>query len=213
MVPEVDNHKKLAHEVRPLFNSQKGQVNDARWRMTTRLHLHCHVFARRISCCHLTPSLPARISGKSSLRRWWHMPRPFSSGCEKADPPTGGKLCLLAGSIVELWEEMKCYMSFSDEDVFNGMALLEESPIISPEEATSKSTQPTLANTPVNEATVDMTMEPAAEKRPPNKFSGWEKVLHPSRPIVTAGQIPPLLRGLRQSPHSQSSGEGLVWIP
>ena len=67
----------------------------------------------------------------------------------KADlPTTGGKPCLLVGRVVELWEEMKCYVSFSDEDVFNGIALLEETPIIPPKEATSESTQPTPANPP-----------------------------------------------------------------
>ena len=96
------------------------------------------------------------------------------------------------GSIIELWEEMKCYLSFSDEDVFKGVALLEEAPIIPPEEVAPGGTQPTPANIPVKEAAVDMTMEPTVEKRPPNKFPGWEKVLPPSRPIVTTGQIPPL---------------------
>ena len=132
---------------------------------------------------------------------------------EKADSPTGGKPCLLVGSIVDLWEEMKCYVSFSDEDVFNGIALLEETPIITPKEATTKSAPPTLANPPVKEATVDTTMEPAVEKRPPNKFPDWEIVPHPSRPIVATGQIPPLLRGPRQRSHSQSLGEGLVQLP
>ena len=61
---------------------------------------------------------------------------------EKANPPTRGKPCLLAGSVVELWEEMKCYISFSDEDVFSGIALPEEPPIIPPKEATPKGTQP-----------------------------------------------------------------------
>ena len=65
---------------------------------------------------------------------------------EKADLPTGGKPHLLAGSIVELWEEMKCYVSFSDEDVFSGVALLEDPPIIPPKEATPKGAQPTSAN-------------------------------------------------------------------
>ena len=129
---------------------------------------------------------------------------------EKADPPTGGKPCLLAGNIVELWEEMKCCISFSDEDVFNGIALPEETPIIPPKEATPKNTQLTLANLPVKEATMDMTMEPTAEKKPPNKFPGWKKVLHLSRPIVDTGQIPPLLRGPRQRPHSWSLGKRLV---
>ena len=57
---------------------------------------------------------------------------------EKADSPTGGKPGLLVGSIVELREEMKCYASFSDEDVFNGVALLEEIPINPPKEALPK---------------------------------------------------------------------------
>ena len=43
---------------------------------------------------------------------------------EKANLPTQGQPHLLVGSIVELREEMKCYVSFSDQDVFSGMALL-----------------------------------------------------------------------------------------
>ena len=65
---------------------------------------------------------------------------------EKVDLPAGGKPHLLVGCIVELWEEMKCYVSFTDEDVFNGIALPEETPIIPPKEATPENTQPTLAD-------------------------------------------------------------------
>ena len=61
---------------------------------------------------------------------------------EKANLPTKGQTHLLAGSIVELREEMKCYISFSDEDIFSGMALLMESPITPPKEATPKGIQP-----------------------------------------------------------------------
>ena len=132
---------------------------------------------------------------------------------EKADLPTGCKPHLLAGSIVQLWEEMKCYVSFSDEDVFSGVALLEEPHVIPPEEATPEGTQPTLADPPVKEAIVDITMEPTEEKKPPNQFPGWEKVLHPSRLKVAARQIPPLLRGPKQRPHSWSLGERLVQHP
>ena len=74
----------------------------------------------------------------------------------------------------ELQEEMECYLSFSDEDVFKGIALPEETPIISPKEVTPQSAQPTPAGTPIREATVEMTMESPAEKRPLNKFPGWE---------------------------------------
>ena len=92
---------------------------------------------------------------------------------EKVNLPTGGKPHLLVGSMIELWEEMECYLSFSDEDVFKGVTLPEETPIIPPEEVTPKSAQPTPAATPVREAVVEMTMEPPTEKRPPNKFLGW----------------------------------------
>ena len=175
-------------------------------------HLHCCVFAGRIFCCHQILLSPARISRKFSMRRWWHMPGPFSSG-QRRLTFTGGKPYLLDGSVIELQEEMEWYLSFSDEDVFKGIALLEETPVISPKEVTPQSTQPTPAGTPVKEATMDTTVELAAEKRPQNRFPGWVKVLHPSRPIVTAGLIPPLSRGPRQRPHSWSSGKGLVWIP
>ena len=74
---------------------------------------------------------------------------------EKANLPTEGQPCLLAGSIVKLREEMKCYVSFTDEDIFSGMALLEESPITQPKEATPEGTQPAQADSPVKEATVD----------------------------------------------------------
>ena len=134
----------------------------------------------------------------------------FQFWAEKVNLLTGGKPCLLVGSVIELKEEMECYLSFSNEDVFKGIALPEETPTISPKEVTPQSTQPTPAGTPVKEATVDMTVETTTEKRPPNKFPGWEKVLHPCRPIVPTRQIPPLSRGPRQRPPSQSSGEGLV---
>ena len=46
---------------------------------------------------------------------------------EKANLPTQGQPCLLVGSVLELREEMKCYVSFPDEAVFSGMALPKES--------------------------------------------------------------------------------------
>ena len=45
---------------------------------------------------------------------------------EKVNLPAGGKPCLLVGSVIELWEEIKCYLSFSNEDVFSSMVLLKE---------------------------------------------------------------------------------------
>ena len=45
---------------------------------------------------------------------------------EKANVPTQGHPCLLAGSVVEFREEMKHYVSFPGEAVFSGMALWQE---------------------------------------------------------------------------------------
>ena len=112
---------------------------------------------------------------------------------EKVSLPTGGEPHLMAGSMVELQEEMGCYLYFSDKDMFQVIALPEEAPAIPPEEVTPESTQPVPASTPVKKAT----MEPAAKKRPLNQFPGWEKVLHMSRPIVTAGETIPLSRGMK----------------
>ena len=112
---------------------------------------------------------------------------------EKVNLPTGGQPCLLVGNMIELGEEMKCYLSFSDKDMFNGIALQEETPITPPEEVTPQSTQPVPASIPMKKAT----MEPAAKKRPLNQFPGWEKVLHPSRPVVAAREAPSLSRGMK----------------
>ena len=56
-----------------------------------------------------------------------------------------------------------------------------------------------------------MAREPTVEKRLPNKFLGWEKVLHPFQPMVATRQIPPLLRGPRLGPCNW--GEEPIQIP
>ena len=146
--------------------------------MTTRLCLPCSVFTRRISYFHQTIFTCQdiwEIQHEKMVAYTWA----FQFWAEKADLPTGCKPCLLAGSVVELWEEIKCYISFSDEDVFKGIALLEEFSVGPSQEATPESAQPTLANPLMKKATGDMTMEAAAEKMHLNKFPGWEKVQHP----------------------------------
>ena len=97
---------------------------------------------------------------------------------EKTDLPAGGRPCLLAESVKELQEEMRCYLSFSDEEVLKGMDPLEEMSAIPTEEANPQSTT-TPAGTPKEQVTMRAVREPAAERKSP-KFLGWEKVLHPS---------------------------------
>ena len=61
---------------------------------------------------------------------------------------------------MELREEMKCYISFPDEAVLNGMALLEEPSTTQPKEAAPKSAQPMQTNSPIEEAAAKITEEP-----------------------------------------------------
>ena len=87
---------------------------------------------------------------------------------EKANLPTQGQLCLLAGSVVELREEMKYYISFPDGAIFSGMALPEEPSNMQPKEATPKSAQPMQSNSPIEEAVAKITEEPTKKEQPPN---------------------------------------------
>ena len=77
---------------------------------------------------------------------------------------------------------MKWYLSFTDEEVFWGVALPKKEEEDSPQ---------TLCAADVPKA--HCAPEPAPEERAP-KFLGWEKVLHPSQPVVAAGEIPQLTK-------------------
>ena len=78
------------------------------------------------------------------------------------------------------------------------------------QEADAQSVRTSPAGTPEEEATTGMAWEPAMEKRPPNKFPVWEKVLHPFQPVVATGRFPS-----SKSPRLRhcSWKEGLVQIP
>ena len=107
------------------------------------------------------------------------MPKPSSNWAEKTDLPTGGKPRLLAESVKELQEEMRCYLSFSDEEVFEGMTPPEEMSAgpVKKAEPHSMAAMPAIALEV--QATTKTAGEPAVERKSP-KFPGWEKVLHPS---------------------------------
>ena len=86
----------------PLFNSQRGQVNYTRWRTTIRPHLHCHVLCQKN---FLPPP--------DSIFAYWDIweiqyektvayTRALQFWAEKVNLPTGGKPCLMVGSMIEL---------------------------------------------------------------------------------------------------------------
>ena len=88
---------------------------------------------------------------------------------EKANPPSQGQPSLLAGSVLELKEEMKHYVAFHDKTIFSGMALQEGPSTTWLEETTPKNTQPAYANSPAEEAAVNITEEePTRREQPPN---------------------------------------------
>ena len=108
---------------------------------------------------------------------------------EKSDLRTGGQPHQLAKSVKELQEEMKCYLSFSDREVFEGVTPLEGMPFSPVEEAEPPSmmTVPTATSW---EQAVKETLQQTVKERKCPKFPRWEKVLHPSQPVVVAGQPP-----------------------
>ena len=193
-VPGVDDHEKLAQEAWASFELQQ---------QTSKWH--------HVENYHQAPSAPLCICQKSFLllsdckfacqdirdlqqEKMVAYAQALKFWAEKANLPTQGPPCLLVGSTVELREEMKCYVPFSDEDVFSGMALPEEPSITQSKEADPESAQPTLTASPVKEAVAKVTKEPTEEKCP-NQFPGWKEVIHPSRPVAATGQIPPISQG------------------
>ena len=117
---------------------------------------------------------------------------------EKTDPPTGGQPHLLAESVKELWEEMRCYLSLSDKEVFEGVTPPEEVSTNPAEEAKPNSMTTVPAIVPKEQATREASLGPAMERKSP-KFPRWEKVLHPSQPVVAAGQLPHPSKSLEQT--------------
>ena len=78
---------------------------------------------------------------------------------EKSDLPAGGRPRPLDKNLKELREEVKCYLSFSNEEVFQGVALPEEDDDQSPE------------TMPADIPETPCAPEPATERRGP-KFLG-----------------------------------------
>ena len=212
MVPGVDDYNKLACEVWASFGlpnrvSKLCQVKNDHQALPAPLCVHWKNFLLLpdsiFACWDIWEIQWEKMVAYAQALQFW---------AEKADLPTGGRPCQLVGSIRALGRD-EMLPVLSDEDVFKDIGLPEETPIPPTKEAAPQSAKSIPASTPVEEATMEMTMEPAMGERPPNKFPGWEKVLHPSKPKVAAGQIPSLSRGPRLRPHSWSSGGGMVQTP
>ena len=95
----------------------------------------------------------------------------------------------MAESVKELWEEMSCYLSFSDKEGMPTTVVKEAEPHIPMAIPTATSKEQAAKEAPLN---------PAKERKCP-KLPRWEKLLHPSQPVVVAGQPPYLSRSLEQT--------------
>ena len=183
-VPGIEDCRKLAREVWASFGLRQWMwelgVREAtlqappvppclcRWRFMLP--------AESIYACRDIREIPREkvVAYARALQHW----------AEENNPPAGGEPQLLAESVIELREEVKWCLSFTDEEVFWEVALPKK------EEDESLKT----LSTDIPE--VPCVLEPTPERRGP-KFLGWEKVLHPSWPVVAAGEIPPPSKTLR----------------
>ena len=129
---------------------------------------------------------------------------------KKVNLPTEGKPCLLVGSVIELQEEMECYLSFSDEDVFKGIAPPRGNLYHSTRGGDLPECPVNTSQHPCKGGCHGYDCGTCCGEEAPKQVPRLGKVLHPPRPVVAARQIPPLSRGPRQRPCSQSMGEGLV---
>ena len=190
-VPDIEDWQKLACEVRALF-----------WHPKRAREVHKtdnHHQALPAPPCLLWRSF---MPPPNSIYACWDIQEmqrektmayahALQHWAEKTDLHTGGKPHLLAESVKVLQGEMRCYLSFSDKEVFEGVIPPKD---MSPDPAKdakphSMATMPAIA--PEVQATTKAVEEPAAERKSP-KFPSWEKVLHPSQPVVAVGQIPHL---------------------
>ena len=90
---------------------------------------------------------------------------------------------------MELRREVGFYLSFTDEEVFRGVDLpeKEESCPMAPTTANIITTTDIPSTTDVLE--IPPVPKPMPEKKAP-QYARWKKVLHPSQPVLAAGEIP-----------------------
>ena len=84
---------------------------------------------------------------------------------------------------------MRCYLSFTDCEVFEGVTPLEGTPTDPVEESQPPIETATTVIAPKESTAKETPQEPVKERECP-KFPRWEKVLHPSWPVVVARQPP-----------------------
>ena len=86
----------------------------------------------------------------------------------------------MAKSVVKLRKEVGFYLSFMDEEVFQGVDL--------PEEEGDKPSAPTTTATDTLGTITAVETLPTQKATP--AYTRWDTVLHPSQPVMAAGEVP-----------------------
>ena len=167
--PEIDNHQELARKVWASFKLP--------WQIREQHGVENYYQAPLASLCicqksflpQPDPKFACQDIRESQLEKTVAYAQALQFWAEKANLPTQGQPCLLEGSVLELREEMKHYVSFPDEAVFSGVALPEGSLTTQSEETTTKNAQPVYVDSPAEKAAVKATVEePTRREQPPN---------------------------------------------
>ena len=98
---------------------------------------------------------------------------------EQRNPPKD-QPCPLVESIAKLRREVGFYLSFMDEEVFWGVDL--------PEEEENKPSAHAAAATDTPGTTAAVETLPTRKATP--DYTGWNTILHPSRPVIATGEDP-----------------------
>ena len=101
---------------------------------------------------------------------------------ERNNLPKKDQPCLLAESVAKLRREVGFYLSFMDEEVYQGVDL--------PTGEGNKPSAPTAAATDTSGTTT--AVETLSIQRAALNYPGWDTVLHPSQLVIAAGEVPQL---------------------
>ena len=184
-VPGVDDTQKLARQVRASFRlpHQLQELDAEEATLWTPPALPC--LCQQKFMPPADSIFTSQEIGEVPREEVVAYARDLQHWAEQNDLPTGSEPHLLAKSVLELREEVKWYLTFTNEEVFQGIAIPEV------EEGGGSMTP-----SPTNVPQMPLVPEPQLKEKAP-KFIGWERVLHPSWPVVAAGEIPQPTQTLR----------------
>ena len=169
-ISDVDDHQELVWKVWASFelSRQIGEQHGVE---------NCHQAPLALLCICQKDFLPQHDPKfacwdirESQLEKTLAYAQALQFWAQKANLPTLGQPHPLVGSVLELSEAMKGYISFPDDAIFGGMALPDQSLTTQLEKTIPKSTQPASTDSSIKEAAVKVTKEEAAPiARPPEE--------------------------------------------